>query len=127
VAAAAFPNIEILKEFDEQTRGVASRFQIDCGGGTPMGMAMIWAASQLAPRRETRKMLIVITDGEPDNVEQVRKLVGMYEKAGVEVIGVGIGCDSVEDLYPVSVVIDSVEELAGALFGVINERMRKAA
>lgn len=127
VAAAAFPQVEILKEFDEQARGVAGRFVISAGGGTPLGEAMIWAASQLAPRREERKMLIVVTDGEPNDTEMVRRLVRMYQKSGVEVIGVGIGCSQVKDLYPVSTVINGIDELAGALFGVISERMRKAA
>jgi len=127
VAAAAFPQIEILKEFDEQTRGAAGRFEIGVNGSTPLAQAMIWAASQLAPRREERKMLIVLTDGDPDDADQVRKLVKLYQQSGVEVIGVGIGCQSVKDLYPVSIVINHIDELAGALFGVINERMRNAA
>lgn len=127
VAAAAFPEIEVLKTFDEQARGAAGRFVIGATGSTPLGPAMIWAASQLVARREERKMLVVVTDGQPDNVAQVKQLVSMYAASGVEVIGVGINTTSVKSLYPVSVVIDSVEALAGALFGVINQRMRRAA
>lgn len=128
-AAAAFPAIEVLKEFDETARGVAGRFNVVAGGGTPMGRAMIWAASQLVSRPEERKLLVVTTDGEPDDADMVRRLVRKFAQSGVEVIGVGIGSGrgAVEKLFPNAVGIDSVDELAGALFEVIHKKMRRVA
>ncbi|AGG89008.1 cobaltochelatase CobT-related protein [Rhodanobacter denitrificans] len=128
-AAAAFPAIEVLKEFDEAARGVAGRFDLSAAGGTPMGRAMIWAASQLVSRREERKLLVVITDGEPEDVPMVKRLAGKFAQSGVEVIGVGIGSgrQAVERLFPSAVGIDAVDELAGALFGVIHKKMRRVA
>ncbi|MEY2117230.1 cobaltochelatase CobT-related protein [Rhodanobacter sp. FW106-PBR-R2A-1-13] len=129
VAAAAFPSLDILKEFDEAARGAAGRFTIGATGGTPMGRAMVWAASQLARRSEERKLLVVVTDGAPDDRGMVKRLVRLYAQSGVEVIGVGIGDGgaAVSGLFPAAVQIDSVDQLATALFGVINQKMRRVA
>lgn len=127
VAAAAFPEVEVLKEFDEAARGTAGRFGLGATGGTPMGRAMIWAAAQLAARREDRKMLVVVTDGAPDDPGMVSRLVAKYRAADVEVIGVGIQTPAVKGLFPVSTVIQSVDELAAALFQIVHRQMRRVA
>lgn len=127
VAAAAFPDIVLLKGFDETARGAAGRFLIQANGGTPMGEAMVWAAGQLAVRREDRKMLVVITDGEPNDSKLVQTLVRKYRQSAVEVVGIGIATDAVKRLFPASVVIQSVDDLAAALFSVVKERLRRVA
>jgi cobalamin biosynthesis protein CobT len=129
VAAASFPDIEILKKFEETGRNTGARFAIDPKGSTPMGEAMIWAATELGLRREARKILIVTTDGQPNNTELVKKLIAAYSRSGIEVIGVGIGAEGqyVKDLFNVSVCIDSVDQLATSLFGVLNQRLRRVA
>lgn len=127
VAAAAFPGMEVLKDFHEPTRAAAGRFEINPRGSTPMAEAMLWSAVGLARRNEERKMLIVITDGDPDDAEQVRELVSRYEASGIEVVGVGISFDAVKNLFPSWTVIKHVSELKEALFTVIKNQMRRVA
>lgn len=127
VAAAAFPDVVVLKDFDDTPRGSAGRFVIDATGTTPMGEAMIWAAGQLLGRREERKMLIVATDGDPNNRELVARVVRKYVASGVEVIGVGIQTEAVKGLFPTAVVIQTVDELAAALFSVVKTKLRRVA
>lgn len=127
IAAAAFPEIEILKDFEESERSSAGRFVINAGGGTPMGKAMVWAATRLAARREERKFLIVVTDGAPGDKELVKRMIKMYAQAGIEVIGVGIKTQAVHGLFPTAVVIDDLNQLAPALFGVLQHKLRSVA
>ncbi|MGH8159352.1 MAG: cobaltochelatase CobT-related protein [Rhodanobacter sp.] len=125
-AAAAFPEVSVMKEFHEKTGRVERRFDVSAKGGTPMGQAMVWAMSGLAVRKESRKMMVIVTDGEPDDVSGVQLLVRRLKASGVECIGVGIGTESVRRLFPISVVINGVEELATALFGVLGHQLEAA-
>lgn len=127
VAAAAFPPIVVLKEFDEHARSASGRFAIPPSGSTPMAEAMVWAATRLATRKEERKMLMVVTDGDPNDGHSVRVLVDLYAKSGIEVIGVGIQHAAVTRLFPKSVVVDSLDELPTAMFNLLKRSMRRAA
>lgn len=126
VSAAAFPEIEVMKDFDEATRRASSRFVVYADGSTPLHRALVWAAAQLAVRREERKMLIVVTDGEPDDMQMAKAMLERFAHSGVEVIGIGIDTTSVEHLFPVSTVIKSVSDLSGALFNLLTTTMRRA-
>jgi len=127
VAVAAFPGVEVLKDFDEQVRGVTGRFLVAPNGSTPLGGAMLAVAPGLASRQEQRKMLIVVTDGAPDDPQRVKSLVSRYRASGVEVVGVGIACDAVRELFPSWTVIRDVNELAPALFNVIKDKLKRVA
>lgn len=127
VAAAAFPAIVVLKEFDEHPRPVSGRYEIHPRGSTPMAEAMIWAATQLAQRREERKMLMIATDGDPDDANSVLELTRLYAKSGVEVIGVGIQHQAVSRLFEKHVVVNSLNDLPGAMFNLLKGSMRRVA
>lgn len=127
-AAAAFPDIEVMKEFHEKAGSTAGRFSVVAdGSSTPMAEAMVWACSSLAPRQEKRKILVVITDGAPNDRAAVSALLRRLKASRVECIGVGIGTDAVKGLFPVSCVIHDVSELSSALFGVIGTQLEKVA
>ena len=127
VAAAAFPAIVVLKEFDEQPRPVSGRFTINPRGSTPMAEAMIWGATRLATRKEDRKMLMVVTDGDPNDDHSVRELIKLYAKSAIEVIGVGIQHPAVKSLFEKSIVVNSLDELPVAMFNLLKGSMRRVA
>lgn len=122
-AACAFPDLLILKQWEERVQQVANRFPLPAAGTTPMAQAMLWGAANLAARREERKLMIVITDGAPDDRAAVETLVRKLSQSKVECIAVGIGTDYVKHLFPVSVVINGVDELVSALFDVVGRRL----
>lgn len=122
-AACAFPSILILKQWEERVQQAANRFPVDVCGSTPMAEAMLWGAANLASRREERKLMIVITDGAPDNAQGVKTMMRKLTQNNVECIGVGIGHEAVKHLFPQWVVINSVDELALALFNVVGKNL----
>jgi cobaltochelatase CobT len=77
------------------------------------------AARRLLSRRETGKVMIVLSDGMPachtDDSHALNKhlkdTVQAVMKAGVNVVGIGIQSDAVKKFYPKSCVIHSVSEL----------------
>lgn len=122
-AALAFPEVEIMKPWDESAKRAAGRFVMEAEGSTPMAQAMLHAAASLASRRESRKILVVITDGMPDNPISVKALVSRLKRARVECIGVGIQCDAVAALFPRWVSVSSLDELSTKLFNLMGHQL----
>lgn len=95
-------------------------------GGTPMAQAMWYCVEALASTRESRRMLIVITDGDPDQVAPVMRVNRLAMRAGIDVLGVGINSSSVIDLFKDSVVITDVRQLRSKLFELVGHRIAAA-
>jgi len=128
----AFPwgdRVVELKSFGDKPR--ASRFSIGPSGGTPMAEALMWAGMLLTHRPETRRIVIAMTDGQPDDNEKTKKAVERLTSCGIEVYGIGILDSCIDNwLSDTSKVIRRIEELPAALIGLLKEALvtrRKAA
>lgn len=125
-AVTAFPGrtgaTSVLRH-GERVRQNAGRFALRAGGGTPMAPAMWYAASVLMAQKEPRKVLMVLTDGMPDNTSATRDIVSRCIATGIEVIGVGIELAAVSTLFPASVVIYAVEDLRNVLLDVARRTL----
>jgi nitric oxide reductase activation protein len=131
-AVGAFPwgdSVVELKSFGEKPR--ASRFSIASSGGTPMAEALMWAGMLLTHRPETRRIVIAMTDGQPDDAEKTKKAVERLTDCRIEVYGIGILDSNIDNwLSETSKVIRRIEELPAALIGLLKEALvtrRKAA
>lgn len=76
------------------------------------------AARRLMGRRESGKVLIVLSDGAPAGQGDVhalqshlKKVVKSVEKAGVKTVGIGIESSEVTKFYPKNIVLHNVSEL----------------
>lgn len=139
VALAAFTDrtsdcdIGYIKKFN--TRGlpaeeIAHRFAkfypYSCGNND--SDAVHWAWQQILRRKETRKLLIVISDGAPTDVwkghahTNLKYITKQIEKdKRVELYGVGVCSDAVRNYYTNYKVLNSPEEINQTLFEVIKE------
>jgi len=73
----------------------------------------LWlAVADLLSRREERKVVLVLTDGSPDDWESAAEIITKAGSAGIEMIGIGIQQD-VSRLFPVAIRIGSVADLKG--------------
>jgi cobaltochelatase CobT len=121
--------LHVFQAFGEQPMAVRHRIGkmpslARDGGGTPMGEALYRAAFRLVHRKEQRKLLIVFTDGMPNNRELTEEVIELLKATpGVEVIGIGICCEAVVGLFPTAVVIQNVDELGPALFKLLQDRL----
>lgn len=96
------------------------------GGGTPLGGAIEWCVPLISRREEARKLLLVVTDGQPNHLDHTRAVIAGI-RDDVECIGIGIGDHSCGDLFPVSIDVPDLNALPGALMGVLRSRMVRAA
>ena len=79
--------------------------------------ALWFAAADLMARPEERKVLITLTDGEPDEWDSAADIISKATAAGIELVGIGIQQD-VSRLFPIAIQIQSVAELKGELFRI---------
>ena len=109
-----------FKRFHESFRAVSGRFDsMQVMQVTPLGESILFAARELANRREERKVLFVITDGMPEvglgndgaTFEHAKASIKRVERAGIDVALVGIMENSVEELHHRSVVVHSLDDL----------------
>lgn len=125
-AVTAFPghtNRDTLMQLVGHGQGVAANpgvFVQRGSGSTPMTGALWYAAANLVGRQEPRKVLMVLTDGQPDHFASARDLVRQATGAGIEVIGVGIGCE-VSRLFPLAIRIETIGDLKGELFRIAEK------
>ena len=70
-------------------------------------------------------MILVVTDGMPDNPEVVRRQIRIAAEAGIHIVGVGIssGCAPVKKLFPEHVVVPDIASLPTELLGVLTKIM----
>ena len=128
-------NLEIglIKQFEDPVKAALQRLPKVAGTGlTPLGEAMQVAASRLVPRPESRKILLVLTDGRPgceggassatSHAQHVAKLI---TKTGIELVGVGILDDNVEKVAEAAVVIHEIEELPARLCKLLGRTLKK--
>ena len=80
-------------------------------GMTPTSDAILLTHDRLARRPEQRHVMFVLTDGASDDSHATLRAVRAVEACGVTVLGLGIGCDSVEREFTHSVVLSSAHDL----------------
>ena len=91
-----------------------------------MAQALWYASADLLACREVRRLVMVLTDGEPDDPPEVLRLLTLCRQAGIEAVGVGIGVD-VRHLFPAAIEVTEAKDLKRELFGVAERLLVGAA
>lgn len=93
---SCFGNIFVpQKTFDEPFRTLKTTYLAEYLGGTLTGCAVAKATTSLLSRPESRKVLVVITDGDPDNERTSAAMINECRMLGVEIALVFIGNDGI--------------------------------
>ena len=94
------------------------------------GESIMWAYHRLTQRKESRKILIVLSDGSPassgngDAMAYTKKVVASIEATGIaEIYGIGIEDRNVNLIYKDNVTIQQAAELEKALLNVIEKKI----
>lgn len=111
----------------ESVRRSADKFACFAHGGTPMAEGIWHAAFQLSKQTEPRKVVVVITDGDPNNANASHKVIELCERSGIECIGIGIQHRNVSRFFRRHIVIDSVDELRTTLFKLMRDTLTTEA
>ncbi len=127
VAVSAFPGQDgeaqtatVMVRHGERPRTRAGAFVQEARGTTPMAGALWFAAADLLTRTESRRIILVLSDGKPDAHDDTRDILRLCQASGLETVGIGIGVD-VSALFPIALRVHAVTELKQALFGVAEQ------
>ena len=128
--------IPIFKSFGERSNAatklsLATLGHADWLENNVDGESLSIAAQRLSAQKEPRKILIVLSDGNPvasggdgNKVElraHLKKTVKDISKSGIEVLGIGIMDDAVKSYYPKHLVIQKLEDLPSTVIGQIRQ------
>jgi hypothetical protein len=116
--------IDVFKDWDEKLRDCSGRFNyVRAVHYTPMSDGIQYGLQELNQRGEDHRVMLVLTDGQPDRSQVVRRQIRLAEEAGNIVIGIGIdgGCRSVGGLFKHSVVVLQTEDLPQMLLQTLSE------
>lgn len=115
---------EILK-FKQNINSARRRLEmVAAGGGTPTGSAMRARLQQLLATRAEKKVMIVVTDGQPNLNEQSLTMEMVSEAQANDVSVIGIGIDAkIGSFFPHHVDVNSVDELASALEALFKSEL----
>jgi len=104
-----------LLEHDQRVKARTGAFSLAAAGSTPMTEAIWFGAASLLRCREPRKVLMVMTDGQPNDTLSTLELLQRCRDSGIETVGVGLGLD-VSHLFPIAITINDLSELRAQLF-----------
>lgn len=129
--ALAFPGqgdtVIPLKDWAERAQAVAGRFALSAHGGTPLAPALWRLAFEMTQRPAARRLVIVITDGEPDHCASVLDILTRCRASGIAVLGIGVGLtlEAVQRVFGPAhaIAIQQVEALAPRLFGLLEQHL----
>jgi cobalamin biosynthesis protein CobT len=118
-------NVNPLLKHGQKVRPNASVFSAITNGGTPLHTALWYAAASVMATKEDRKVIMVLTDGEPDDYDAAKSVIRRCEATGIELVGVGI-CIDTSHLFDNSICINNVSELRSELFKISRDLLLAA-
>lgn len=117
--------IEQILAFGQTHHKARARLrELEPQGGTPTGSAIARRLRQMLDVVAQTKLMVVVTDGQPDR-DEVDLLAAVLAQAAmfqVQVVGIGIGVD-LQRRFPASVSVRSVSELPEAMAELFRERL----
>ena len=101
-----------------------NKFTVTASGGTPLGETIWWSLQRDCLRPEPRKIVLILSDGNPDSDTSTMKSIQHGKKLGFEFYGLGIQHDAIKQYLPeTSEVINDLNELAPTMFKLLQKSL----
>ena len=107
----------------EHGRPCHANFKFETTGSTPLTEALLWATQELCKQPEPRKILVVVTDGSPDNPITCAQAIAEVSRF-IELYGIGIWDEHITKLLPGrSAAIYNLSDLSSTLFDMLQNSL----
>ena len=124
VAAAGFPAGGVIHRFDQKFIHEPEAFGLQAPGDcTPLAEALAGVRAMINRRPEKRKIIVVLTDGAPDNPRSAINQRLICEHYGIEMYGLGIQHQAVKNIFPQWRVINTLSDLTPELLGLLGQQL----
>jgi len=114
-----------IKSFNQSTTDSKHKFVAVSTGSTPLSSALDGAMKSLSYRKSKRKMIIVITDGRPDEPDVVKKQIKELAKQGIATIGILININDDLELFKHKFTVQSTQEIPSKMIESINNVLKE--
>ncbi|MDD2310215.1 MAG: hypothetical protein PHH91_11590 [Desulfuromonadaceae bacterium] len=112
------PDVNVLVDFGKKPK--SDNFNHHPFDGTPTDTA-IWAGRvMLLQRPEPRKIMLILTDGCPDDSNETKAATRRTMQDGIEIAAIGIMANSVKHYWDNHKIIETIQELPVAMFGIME-------
>ena len=117
----------LIKALDEPVWLAAERLaQMDGSGNTPMGEAVAFSTAALLASSDRTKLVVVVTDGEPNCPDSLRQALADARAVGVVVAGIGMQSNAGADLFDHWITVDDIGELPEKLVRLVTTQLRSS-
>jgi cobaltochelatase CobT len=130
-----FGNLEIglIKQYQEPVKVALKRLPSVHGTGlTPLGEAMQIGAARIVARPESRKVMLVLTDGHAGcegagTAAEVhaKNVATLITRVGIELVGVGIQDESLRTVVADTIVVHEINDLPAQLCKLLGRTLQK--
>lgn len=99
-----------------------NRFLAPANGCTPLAETLWWTFQQMQSLKEERKIVLILSDGEPNDPDGTLNVINILRNNGLEIYGIGIGTVVMENLMSgkYSRSIYNLKELAPAMLDMLK-------
>ena len=98
---------------------LTKRLQLETNGGTAMGSCVLWTMQRFG-RDRTRRILLVMTDGQTCDPALMEKAIQCARENGIEIYGLGMQTNSLSQYDMPSEYIGDMRELSDAMFRMLQ-------
>ena len=102
---------------------VSNLFRVDSGGSTPLAESLLWVGKQIVSLPQPRKLILLITDGVPNNEDAALKAIQGLQSLNIELAGIAINSPRLADILTCQENITNIHELAPAMFRILHKKL----
>ena len=99
---------------------LTDRFDLGVDGMTPLAESLWWVTKELIKQKEQRKIILIISDGLPDDPQAASKTLAAIRELGIEMAGIAIDSWHLANLINAQENITDINELAPAMFRILQ-------
>lgn len=112
---------EVALRENERASSVSSRFDQKPRGSTPLAQSLWFAFKKAHALECNRNIILVITDGMPDSIANVKNCFEYAKNNGIEIYGLSIRSENILQLFEKAQVLDSASMLQEKAYSLLNE------
>ncbi|WP_202108670.1 hypothetical protein [Succinivibrio dextrinosolvens] len=111
---------DVALKADERASIVASRFDQKPRGSTPLAQALWYSFDKFQEIGYSRNIVLVITDGMPDSVNNVKNCFDYAKEHNIEIYGISIRSELILKLFEHASIIENANELERKAFALFS-------
>lgn len=131
VAVTAFPSdlaygdLRSVAPLLRHGERLTDKFAVGAEGRTPLSEALWWVTKELMKQKEQRKIILIISDGLPDDPPIALKTLSVIRDLGIEVAGIAIDSWQLANFINAQENITDITELAPTMFRILQQLLLK--